>query len=61
MITTLHVEAHPVPDSTAGLMHLGFDVFSGQTLCDDVDALAVSQDVSSALRVVHQSFDATNQ
>lgn len=42
-------------------MYLGFDVLSGQTLCDDVDALAVSQDMSSALRVVHQSFDAANQ
>lgn len=42
-------------------LHLGFDVFSCETLCDDVDALGVSQDVSSALRAVHQSLEAANQ
>lgn len=41
--------------------YLGFDVFSGQTLSDDVDALTVTQDVGSALGVVHQRFDAADQ
>lgn len=41
--------------------HLGFDVFSDETLCDNINALAVTQDMSSALRVVHQSFDAADQ
>lgn len=41
--------------------HLGFDVFSDKTLCDDINALTVTQDMSSALRVVHQSFDAADQ
>lgn len=42
-------------------MYLGFDVFGGEALCDDVDALTVTQDMSSALGVVHQSFNAANQ
>lgn len=42
-------------------MYLGFDVFSDKTLCDDINALTVTQDMSSALRVVHQSFNAANQ
>ena len=41
--------------------HLSLNVFCGQALSDDVDALGVRQDVGTALRVVHQSFDATNQ
>lgn len=41
--------------------YLGFDVFSDKTLCDDINTLTVTQDVSSALRVVHKSFDAANQ
>lgn len=41
--------------------YLGFDVFSGQTLSNDVDALTVTQDVGSAMRVVHQRFDAADQ
>lgn len=42
-------------------MYLGFDVFSGETLCNDINALAVAQDMSSALRIVHQGFDAADQ
>lgn len=42
-------------------MHLGLDVLRHQALSDDVDALAVSQDVSSALGVVHQGLDAADQ
>lgn len=41
--------------------HLGFDVFSCQTLSDDVDAFWVSQDMGSALRTVHQGLDAADQ
>lgn len=41
--------------------HLGFNVLRGQALSDDVDALWVREDVGSALRVVHQSFDAADQ
>lgn len=41
--------------------YLGFDVFSDQTLSDDVDALTVTQDVGSALGVVHQRFNAADQ
>lgn len=41
--------------------YLGFDVFGGQTLSNDVDALAVAQDVGSALGVVHQRFNAADQ
>ena len=40
---------------------LGFDVLRGETLCDDINALAVTQHMSSALRAVHQSFDAADQ
>lgn len=41
--------------------YLGSDVLGDQTLSDGVDGLAVTQDVSSALRVVHQRFDAADQ
>lgn len=58
----------PVPtrhqaNSTHDLQHchLGFDVLRGQALSDDVDALWMRQDVGTALRVVHQSFDAADQ
>lgn len=42
-------------------LHLGFDVFGCETLSDYVDALGVSQDVSSALRAVHQGLQAADQ
>lgn len=38
--------------------HLGLHVVLAQALGDGVDALRVGQDVRSALRVVHQRFDA---
>lgn len=41
--------------------HLGLDVLCGQALSDDVDALWMREDVGTALRVVHQSFDAADQ
>lgn len=41
--------------------HLCLNVFCGQALGDDVDALGVSEDVGAALRVVHQSFDAADE
>lgn len=40
--------------------HLGLDVILAQALGDGVDALRVGQDVRSALRVVHQRFDAAD-
>lgn len=42
-------------------VYLGSDVLSHQTLSDDVDALTVTQDMSPALRVVHQRFDTADQ
>lgn len=40
--------------------HFGLDVLRAQTLWDGVDALRMGQDMSTALGVVHQSFDATD-
>lgn len=42
-------------------MYLSLAVFSGETLCNDIYTLAVTQDMSSTLRIVHQSFDAADQ
>lgn len=49
-------------ESTKDLQHghLGLDVVLAQALGDGVDALWVGQDVRSALRVVHQCFDAAD-
>lgn len=49
--------------STHDLQHCYFslDVLCGQALSYDVDALRVREDVSAALWVVHQSFNAANQ
>lgn len=41
--------------------YLGLDVLCGQALSDNVDALGMRQDVGTALRVVHQRFDAADQ
>lgn len=41
--------------------HLSLNVFRGQALGDDVDALGVREDVGTPLRVVHQSLDAADQ
>lgn len=41
--------------------YLGSDVVSDETLCDGVNTLTVTQDVSSALRVVQQRFNTANQ
>lgn len=50
-------------DSSHDLQHCHFslDVFCGQALGDDVDALRVREDMGAALRVVHQSLDAADQ
>lgn len=40
--------------------HFGLDVLRPQALRDGVDALRVGQDVSAALRVVHQGLDAAD-
>ena len=49
--------------STHDFQHcdLRLNVFCGQALSNDVDAFRVSQDMGTALGVVHQSFDAANQ
>lgn len=55
--------AEPLPGpnaAAAAASHLGLDVLCRQALRDDVDALRVFQDVTSALRVVHQSFQAAD-
>lgn len=41
--------------------HLGLNVFSGETLSDDNDALTVAQNMSSALGIIHQSLDAADE
>lgn len=41
--------------------HLGLDVLGGQALGNDVNALGVRKHMSSALRVVHQCFDAADE
>lgn len=54
-------ELRPVLGGVSASWYLGSDVLSDQTLSDGVDGLTVTQDVSSALRVVHQRFDAADQ